>query len=217
YPRILVLGYAAVILSGVFALAIPRVLSSGIDRTLDPANTDRGMDALIGLGILLALLGLARGFFQGSQMFLGENLAQRIAYRIRQDYFHKLMHLSFAFHDKQATGSLMSLATADVEGVRMFVNMGVIRSVFIVVMIFGSATAMLLVDVELALLTMAFVPFLAFRGIYTSRRLRKMWTRVQEMTAEMVSALQENLTGIRVVKAFAAEQHERRKFHDRSF
>jgi ATP-binding cassette, subfamily B, multidrug efflux pump len=217
YPRILILGYVTVILSGVSALAIPRVLSSGIDRTLDPSNAGRGMDALVGLGITLALLGVARGFFQGGQMFLGENLAQRLAYRIRNDYFQKLMHLSFAFHDKQATGSLMSLATADVEGVRMFINMGVVRSVFILVMLFGSATAMLLVDAELALMTMAFVPFLAFRGIHTSRQLRKMWTGVQELTADMVSALQENLSGIRVVKAFAAEQHERRKFHERSF
>jgi ATP-binding cassette subfamily B protein len=217
YPRILVLGYATVVLAGVFALAIPRVLSSGIDRTLDPSNAGRGAEALVWLGVTLALLGIARGLFQGSQMYLGENLAQRLAYRIRNDYFQTLMHLSFAFHDKQGTGSLMSLATADVEGVRMFINMGVIRSVFILVMLFGSATAMLLVDVELALLTMAFVPFLAFRGVHTSRQLRSMWTRVQELTADMVSALQENLSGIRVVKAFAAEQHERRKFENRSF
>jgi ATP-binding cassette subfamily B multidrug efflux pump len=217
YPKILFAGYFAVILAGLSALAIPRVLSSGIDRTLDTANEDRGVEALITLGIILALLGITRGFFQGGQMFMGENLAQRIAYKIRNDYFHKLMHLSFAFHDKQATGSLMSLATADVEGVRMFINMGVIRSVFITVMIFGSATAMLIVDVQLALLTMAFVPFLAFRGVHTSRQLRRMWLRVQELTADMVSAVQENLTGARVVKAFAAEEHERRKFNERSF
>jgi ATP-binding cassette, subfamily B, multidrug efflux pump len=217
YPKVLLLGYVTVLLSGLSALAIPRVLSASIDRALDSSNTDRGVDALISLGILLALLGIARGLFQGGQMFLGESLAQRIAYHIRDNYFRKLMHLSFAFHDKQATGSLMSLATADVEGVRMFINMGVIRSVFIAVMLFGSATAMLIVDVPLALMTMAFVPFLAFRGIYTSRQLRRMWTGVQELTADMVSVLQENLTGVRVVKAFAAEEHERRKFRERSF
>lgn len=217
YPKILVLGYIAVLAAGLSALAIPRVLSAGIDRALDSGNESRSLDALVTLGVLLALLGLTRGLFQGGQMFLGENLAQRIAYKIRNDYFEKLMHLSFAFHDKQATGSLMSLATADVEGIRMFINMGVIRSVFIAVMIFGSATAMLLVDVQLALLTMAFVPFLAFRGVHTSRQLRRMWMRVQELTADMVSAVQENLTGIRVVKAFAAEDHERRKFEARSW
>jgi len=217
YPKILILGYVAVLAASLSALAIPRVLSAGIDRTLDPTNESRGVEALVSLGIVLALLGLTRGLFQGGQMFMGENLAQRIAYKIRNDYFEKLMHLSFAFHDKQGTGSLMSLATADVEGIRMFINMGVIRSVFIAVMIFGSATAMLLVDVQLALLTMAFVPFLAFRGVHTSRQLRRMWLRVQELTADMVSAVQENLTGIRVVKAFAAEDHERRKFEERSW
>jgi ATP-binding cassette, subfamily B, multidrug efflux pump len=217
YPKILILGYVAVFAAGLSALAIPRILSAGIDRTLDPDNQGRGADALIALGVVLALLGLTRGLFQGGQMFMGENLAQRIAYKIRDDYFRKLMHLSFAFHDKQATGSLMSLATADVEGVRMFINMGVIRSVFIAVMVFGSATGMLLVDVQLALLTMAFVPFLAFRGVHTSRQLRRMWMKVQELTAHMVSAVQENLTGIRVVKAFAAEDHERRKFEERSW
>ncbi len=217
YPKILLLGYLAVLAAGLSALAIPRVLSTGIDRTLDSGNENRGIEALITLGIVLALLGITRGFFQGGQMFMGESLAQRISYKIRNDYFEKLMHLSFAFHDKQGTGSLMSLATADVEGVRQFINMGVIRSVFILVMLFGSGIAMLLVDVELALLTMAFVPFLAFRGVHTSRQLRKMWTRVQELTADMVSAVQENLTGARVVKAFAAEEHERRKFNERSF
>ncbi len=211
------MGYLAVLAAGLSALAIPRVLSSGIDRALDAGNEDGGVEALITLGIILALLGITRGFFQGGQMFMGENLAQRISYKIRNDYFDKLMHLSFAFHDKVGTGSLMSLATADVEGVRMFINMGVIRSVFILVMLFGSAIAMLLVDVQLALITMAFVPFLAFRGVHTSRQLRRMWLRVQELTSDMVSAVQENLTGIRVVKAFAAEEHERAKFNERSF
>ncbi len=217
HPKILALGYLAVLAAGLSALAIPRVLSSGIDRALDAGNEDGGVEALITLGIILALLGITRGFFQGGQMFMGENLAQRISYKIRNDYFDKLMHLSFAFHDKVGTGSLMSLATADVEGVRMFINMGVIRSVFILVMLFGSAIAMLLVDVQLALITMAFVPFLAFRGVHTSRQLRRMWLRVQELTSDMVSAVQENLTGIRVVKAFAAEEHERAKFNERSF
>ena len=91
YPKILIVGYAAVLLAGLSALAIPRVLSTGIDRALDPNNADRGVEALVTLGVVLALLGIARGFFQGGQMFMGENLAQRVAYKIRNDYFEKLM------------------------------------------------------------------------------------------------------------------------------
>ena len=216
HPRVLLLGYVAVLCAGAAALSIPRILGAGIDRALDPANQGKGIEALLWLGGLLALLGLARGFFQAGQMFFGESLAQKLSYRIRNDYYERLLQLSFEFHDKQATGSLMSRATADVEGIRMFINMGVVRSLFIIVMIFGSGAGMLLLDVPLGLITMAFVPFLAFRAITMSRQLRAMWMRVQELTGDMVATLQEKLTGIRVVKAFAAEEHEKSKFYERS-
>ena len=216
YRTQLILGYVSVFGAAAAGLAIPRILGIGIDRVLDPDNESAGMDALVGLSVMLALLGLVRGLFSWGQTFLAEGLAQKIAYRLRNDYYDRLQNLSFAFHDKQTTGSLMSRATADVEGVRMFVNMGAVRIMFVIVMVIGSAVAMLLTDVELALVTLAFIPFLAFRTVLTSRRLRRMWMRVQELTAEMVATLQENLTGIRVVKAFAADEHEKRKFRERS-
>ena len=73
----------------------------------------------------------------GPGRFTAESLSQKIAYRIRNDYYDRLQRLSFAFHDKQATGSLMSRATADVEGVRMFVNIGAVRAMFILAMVAG--------------------------------------------------------------------------------
>ena len=216
HRRNLLFGYVAVFGAAAAALAIPSVLSTGIDRALDPTDRDRGVEALIALGLVLVLLGVTRGLFQWGQTWAAEGLSQKVAYRIRNSYYDRLQHLSFAFHDKQATGSLMSRATADVEGVRMFVNMGAVRSAFILVMIIGSGVAMLLIDVQVALLTLMFIPFLAFRAALTSRLLRRMWMRVQELTGDMVGVLQESLTGVRVVKAFAAEEHEKRKFHRRS-
>jgi ATP-binding cassette subfamily B multidrug efflux pump len=209
-------GYLFVIGSASAGLAIPRVIGTGVDRVLDPDNADRGIDALISLAGVLLLLGIARGLFSWGQTYTAEALSQKIAYSIRNDYYDRLQRLSFAFHDKQATGSLMSRATADVEGVRMFINMGAVRFMFIIAMFLGSAVAMLLTDVELALVTLIFLPFMIFRAVYASRRLRRLWMRVQELTADMVSTLQENLTGIRVVKAFAAEKHEIKKFRKRS-
>lgn len=216
HRRLLFTAYGTTLGAAVAGLTIPRVLGIGIDRVLDPANESRGASSLLTLALIIALLGLMRGMFSWAQTFAAEGLSQKIAYRIRNDYYDSLQHLSFAFHDKQATGSLMSRATADVEAVRMFVNMGGVRSMFILLMIVGAAIAMLLTDVQLALVTLAFVPFLMFRAIRTSRRLRRMWLRVQQLTGDMVSTLQENLTGIRVVKAFAAEDHEIRKFRSRS-
>jgi ABC-type multidrug transport system fused ATPase/permease subunit len=216
HRRLLFTAYGTTLGAAAAGLTIPWVLGVGIDRVLDPANKSRGVDSLLTLALIIGLLGLVRGLFSWAQTFAAESLSQRIAYRIRNDYYNSLQHLSFAFHDKQATGSLMSRATADVEAVRMFVNMGGVRSMFILLMIIGAAIAMLLTDVKLGLVTLAFVPFLLFRAIRTSRRLRRMWLRVQQLTGDMVSTLQENLTGIRVVKAFSAEDHEIRKFRARS-
>mgnify|MGYP002629924056 CR=1 FL=1 len=216
HGRRLIVGYAATLGAAIAGLAIPRVLGIGIDRVLNPENISQGRGPLLLLAGTIVLLGLSRGLFSWAQTFIGEGISQKIAYRIRNDYYDQLQNLSFAFHDKQTTGSLMSRATADVEAIRMFVNMGAVRSMLIVLMLFGAAIAMLMIDVQLALVTLAFVPVLLFRAIITSRRLRRLWLRVQELTAEMVATLQENLTGIRVVKAFAAEEHEIKKFRLRS-
>jgi ATP-binding cassette, subfamily B, multidrug efflux pump len=212
----LALGYGATLGAAFTGLAIPRVVGIGIDQVIDPDRVDKGAGALLALAGVIVLLGLSRGMFSWAQTFVGEGISQKIAYRIRNDYYDKLQHLSFAFHDKQTTGSLMSRATADVEAVRMFVNMGAVRSMLIVLMLFGSAISMLITDVQLAFVTLAFVPVLLYRAIRTSRKLRRLWLRVQELTGEMVATLQENLTGIRVVKAFAAEDHEISKFRERS-
>src|SRR5690606_2974138 len=88
--KLLVAGYVAVLGAGITAFLIPRVLGSGIDRALDPANSERGMGALVTLAIILALLGLSRGLFSAGQMFIGESVAQRLAYRLRNSYYDKL-------------------------------------------------------------------------------------------------------------------------------
>jgi len=213
HKKRLMIGYLTVLGAAASGLGIPLVIRSAVDDALSSENATR---ALLNIGIILILLGLCRGLFAWSQTTIAEGLSQKIAYRIRNEYYDKLQNLSFAFHDKQATGSLMSRATADVEGVRMFINMGVVRSLFILLMTLGASVSMLLLDLQLALVTLAFIPFLAFRAVISSRRLRRMWMKVQEMTADMVATLQESLSGVRVIKAFAAEEHEKLKFKEKS-
>ena len=214
YPRRFALGYFTALGAAASALAIPRVVGQGVDQVLTSETAGTGL--LLWLALALILAGLARGLFAFGQTYFAESLSQQVSYDIRSQYFNHLQHLSFAFHDKQTTGSLMSRATADVEAVRMFVNMGAVRIGFVVSIVIGAAVAMLLNDWFMGLVGLAFLPFMGWRAVVTSRTIRKMWMRVQELTGEMVSILQENLTGIRVVKAFAAEEHEKRRFHQRS-
>jgi ATP-binding cassette subfamily B protein len=210
YPKRVVAGYISVFGAAGFAIAIPRVLGLSVNRMLEPEAVD--VSQLYLFAIVIVLAGAARGLFSAAQTYIGESLSQKVAYDIRSAYFKKLQHLSFAFHDRQTTGALMSRATADVEGVRMFVNMGAVRAGFIFAMVGGIAVSMVFTDVKLAAVSLAFVPLIAWQAVTTSRMLRRTWLRVQELTGDMVSVLQENLTGVRVVKAFGAEEHEMARF-----
>ena len=211
YQRRLLLGYISVIGAAVSALFVPKVLGTSVNRVLESDTRDISQLYLLALALILA--GAARGLFAFGQTYLAESTSQKVAYDIRNAYFDRLQHLGFAFHDKQMTGGLMSRATADVEGVRMFINMGAVRSGFIFAIIVGIAIAMFLIDIKLALVSLAFVPVLGWQAVTSSRRLRRIWMRVQELTGDMVTVLQENLSGTRVVKAFAAEEYEKDRFH----
>ncbi len=210
HKRRLALGYISVIGAALTALAVPYLIGESITNVLN--SGERDVSGLWTLAIALLLAGTARGLFSFGQTFFAESTSQKVAYDIRNSFYNKLQHLSFAFHDKQNTGDLMSRATADVEGVRMFINMGAVRFGFVVAMVIGIAVAMLLTDVKMGLVSLAFVPFMAWRAITTSRILRKKWMVVQVATGEMVTTIQENLSGMRVVKAFAAEDYEKEKF-----
>jgi ATP-binding cassette subfamily B protein len=214
YKYHVIFGYISVVGAALSALAIPKVLGSSIDRALSSGEQSTSVLLLLAGALLLA--GLARGLFTLGQTYFAESISQRFAYVIRNEFYDKLQYLSFAFHDRQGTGSLMSRATSDVEGVRQFINMGAIRLGFVAAMMIGVTIAILLTDLKLGLISLAFVPLLAWRAIVTSRSLRKIYLRVQELIGDMVAALQENLSGIRVVKAFGAEEYELEKFRKKA-
>lgn len=207
-------GNISVIGSAFTALAIPQIIGMGVNSLVDSASGK--FESVYLLSLVLLLAGIGRGLFSYGQTYFGDSVAQRVAFDIRNAYFNKLQHLSFAFHDKQSTGSLMSRSTADVEGMRMFISMGAVRSGFIISMIIGISVAMFMVDWKLALVSLSFVPFLIWRAVVTSFVLNRVWTKVQEFTADLTAMLQENIIGNRVVKAFAAEQHENDKFRTQS-
>ena len=207
-------GNISVIGSAFTALAIPQIIGMGVNSLVDSGSGK--FESVYLLSLVLLLAGIGRGLFSYGQTYFGDSVAQRVAFDIRNAYFSKLQHLSFAFHDKQSTGSLMSRSTADVEGMRMFISMGAVRSGFIISMIIGISVAMFMVDWKLALVSLSFVPFLIWRAVVTSFVLNRVWTKVQEFTADLTAMLQENIIGNRVVKAFAAEQHENDKFRTQS-
>ena len=111
HGRRLIVGYAATLGAAIAGLAIPRVLGIGIDRVLNPENISQGRGPLLLLAGTIVLLGLSRGLFSWAQTFIGEGISQKIAYRIRNDYYDQLQNLSFAFHDKHSIRNNMTFNT----------------------------------------------------------------------------------------------------------
>ena len=208
----LVGAYTAMVASSLSALVIPRMLGEAIDEALVIGLQSR----LLGLATVIVLFSIFRGIFSYGQRYFSESLSQRSAYDLREDFFRKLQGMSFGFFDREQTGDLMSRATQDVEAVRMFVSMGMVRGMSIFVTMGAVSTLMAVTNWRLALVCMAFLPLILWRALSLSRALRPVWMRVQEETGAMTTVLQENLSGMKVVKAFGAREFEESKFNARA-
>ena len=209
HKRYLVGAYAAMVASTLSAMVIPRILGDAIDEALASGVQSR----LLLLAATIVLFSLLRGVFSFGQRYLSESLSQRSAYDLREDFFKKLQGMSFGFFDKEQTGDLMSKATQDVEAVRMFISMGMVRGLSIFVMVGAVSVLMALTNWRLAIVSMAFVPLILWRALAMSNVLRPTWMRVQEEMGAMTTVLQENLSGVKVVKAFGARGFEEAKFN----
>ena len=213
----LILAYLSFFAAVGVSLLIHQIFGEAIDKLVAVGRD--GVDAKsVATNTLmwfaLALLGasLLRGFLDFARTYCTDSLSQKVSYVIRNQFYDKLQHLSFAYHDKEHTGDLMSKATADVEAIRRFVNMGLVRALEVVVRTVALLCILSFMNWELTLISLVFVPFIVIRSSMVMGRLRRMWLQVQQRMGEAVTILQENLVGIHVVKAFGSEEYEKDKF-----
>ena len=217
YRTRFMLSWAAFLAAIGFSLLFPHILGEAIDRIVQVKEGRVTTNAishgtLLVMALVLLGTGVMRGVFDFLRTYTAESLAQKVAYDLRRSLYDKLQHLSFAFHDREHTGNLMAKATADVESLRRYINMGPIRYVEIIFRFIAIAVILFLLDWQLALLSLVFVPFLIVRSTLVMGRLRMMWTSLLDTTGQLGTILQENLAGIHVVKAFASEEFEREKY-----
>ncbi len=208
YKKHLTLAYFALVVSTLLSLAVPRLLGDSIDKVLEKDTF--GFLLLLGGGVMA--FAVARGIFAYLQTYVAEFISQKVAYDLRSAIYDHLQRLSFAYHDTQQTGHLMSRATADVEGVRWFISLGLVRSVHLLVLFGGISGLLFVTNWKLGLISLGVLPLVGARATFVSRRLRVVWRNIQDMRGRMGANLQENLAGARVVKAFSREDFESRKF-----
>tara|TARA_B100000686_G_scaffold32205_1_gene33700 strand:+ start:6813 stop:8558 length:1746 start_codon:yes stop_codon:yes gene_type:complete len=212
----LFLGYVCTIGAVASYLMIPELLGGIVDK-IDPKSQNDSIYKSANLYLLLIILfilGCTRGLFSYGQNYFGEALSFKVSKVLRDQLYNKSQKLDFYFHNRTQTGELMSRVIVDIEGMRMFIPMGIVRSPYVILMFVGCIVLLLIKNTELALYACSFLIIAGFIAAKMRLKLRQIWLRVQEKNAELNSVLQENLNGIKVVKAFYAEEHQVNKFGD---
>ena len=164
--------------------------------------------------VFIVVFSLARGLFAFSQAFLAQKVSQDVAFDFRNELFEKIQRLSFSYHDRNRTGQLMIRATDDVEKLRLFIGQGLLLAVQAIVLLIGSLAVLAFTNWSLTLvilpvLPLALVLFMIFGSIAQS-----LFGAIQRRLSTLNTILQENLAGIRVVKAFVRERKEQERFSD---
>ncbi len=164
--------------------------------------------------IALGFLGIA--LIQGASTFLSGKLAAQtaegIVLRLRNYLFDHIQRLSFTYHDQTPTGELIQRATSDVDALRRFFADQAIGAGRILLLFVVNLTALLVLNWKLALLSIIVVPIIVVMSVFFFGKVTKAYEAFQEQEAVLSTTLQENLTGVRVVKAFARQDYERKKF-----
>ena len=194
-------------LAMVATVAIPWLTGRAIDR-VDAGDAG----ALERYGALIALAALLRlGLSVGRRLVAGR-VSLAIEFDLRNLIYRHLQSLELAFFDRQQTGQLMSRATVDLQSVRFFLGYGLIFISQSALTILLAAVAMFALQPGLAALALFPVPFVVLVAARYSRRSRPVLLEVQQQIAELTADVEENISGVRVVKAFAAEPEQLARF-----
>ncbi len=207
WPQVAV-AYAAMLFATLLNLLIPQVLRGAVDQGLEQ---DHPSALFVAAGVILGIA-LVRAVAAFAQRYFGEWLSFRVAYDLRNDFYHSIQRLPFGFHDQAHTGDLMSRATGDITETERFVGIGLMELLATLLLLVGVVTAMLLMDVRLALLALLPLPVLLAATVRFGMAVRPQSRHVQDQLGVLSTTMQESLTGIRVVKAFAREPYEFAKF-----
>ncbi|MGZ4809072.1 MAG: ABC transporter ATP-binding protein [Thermoanaerobaculia bacterium] len=204
YKLPLALGGLCVLGSAVFSLVKPTVVGNAVD-VLSKASS-RG--ALVRYALLFVGAAAVEGMFLYAQRWIIIGASRRIEFDMRNDFYDHLQTLPSAFYQEQRTGDLMSRATNDLSSVRMLIGPAVMHSASSLLVVTGAFIMMLRIDRTMALMALIAVPIVAGATKYFGQRIHVQFKSVQDYFGDISARVQENLAGVRVVRAFTQEQNE---------
>ena len=211
--RSALIAYGALVIATVAQLAVPQVVQNMIDAvTRADANLAVAERVILNGAGLILLFAVLRGVFSFLQAFMSESTSQGLAFDLRNAIFEKIQRLSFSYYDQNQTGQLMVRATDDVERLRTFIAQGLIMSVQSFLLLGGAIVVLAFTNLRLTLVVLPLLPIALVIFVIFGRLIQPLFAVVQQKLAVLNTILQENLAGIKVVKAFAREPYEERRF-----
>jgi ATP-binding cassette, subfamily B, bacterial MsbA len=208
YKGRLLLTIACILSTSAMQMVMPWAFKHVIDNTIPTRNSTE----LLWIGGLLVFMQAARHLLSLYERYLVALVSQHMVYQLARDLFEHMQRLSLRFFEKWGTGEIISRTTNDIGVLQQAVSGGTIRAAISTVNMLGFAVIMALLNWQLALIAYATVPLLYYASTISGDKLRVRYRRVQERVAEVNNVLQENITGVRVAKAFAREGEQRRRF-----
>ncbi len=189
-------------------LLVPRIIQSVIDDGLlrgDPVYLARSAVLLFGLGLVSALLGLGN-------RYVSEWVASHVGYDLRNRMYDHIQYLPFAYHDHAQSGQLISRCIEDVRAIEKFAGSSIPELVRFVLLTIGILVAMLSVSARLAVISLLpMIPLILMTGSFGTK-IGRLFFAVDQAVGEVSNRLQENVTGVQVVRAFAREGYEIARF-----
>ena len=201
-------AFIALIIVNGSNLITPQLLRVLIDQGI----TGKQMQVVWTMAGLLILFALLRGVFNFFQGYWSEKVAQSIAYELRNATFNRLQTISFSYHDQAQTGALMTRMTSDVELVKSFTGNGLLQLIGAMISFIGTVIILMTMNWRLTLIFIGMLPLIGVVFAIFIRMVMPLSKTVQQKLSALNTILQENLAGIRIVKAFAREEYENNRF-----
>ena len=208
YRHIAIGVYGLATLTNGLAVLIPQTIRWIVDAGIVQQNMRILFTTLLGLLLLTVIKGLVDfGLGRGTEV-----ASQGVAYDIRNAIYEKLSSLSFSYHDSAQTGQLLARSISDVERIRFLTGRAIVRLYQHTTLMLLTFIALLLMNAQLALLSMILMPLMAYVAFRFGRVFRPLSLDLQHQLAQMTTVLEQNLRGAKIVKAFAQEDAEIERF-----
>jgi len=208
YRRGLALGLAALVLKDVAGAVLPLLIRSGIDSITQGFR----LEVLLRFCAYLVLLSAVKGVFQYWMRVVLISISRDIEYDLRNDLFNHLIALAPDYYSRTRTGDIMARATNDLNAVRMMLGPGLMYWTETMLTFVLAVAVMASVDWQLTLLALAPAPLVSVAVFYFGRIIHERFERIQGMFSDISSRVQENLSGVRVIRAYVQEEAELRQF-----